>query len=429
MSASIDLAVAKVLWVAEDSHSPMGPSSGERWIHCPGSITVYGGIPDPGSDFALEGTACHGLSEACREGKLNPQDLLGWTMRVETKSNPSGFKDYPVTQEMVDAVLEFHDRIAEVEGDELCEERVTYDEFVPRGFGKLDAAKMREAFAAVTDLKYGKGVQVFAKDHTQTKIYALGIYLRYHWLYEFKSFWLQICQPRLDHFDSWEITVPDLLKWADEVLRPAAQRVLDGDKTLKAGDWCMFCRAKLRCETYAKYNLQDVVGEFENLDEAVAKTETLELSNLRDNDHVALMLKAADRVVKFFKAIKLYAMKELQQGNKVGDNKLVAGRVKRIPAVPVPQYIRRLLEAGLPEDQAYKMEPITVPQAEKVLGKAAFAPASEATARKPAKDAGPLASLVTRLPGKPTIAPGSDPRPALAQCDPSDFEEEEDYID
>lgn len=422
MSVALDLEVSNILWVQEDEHSPLGPSAAERWINCPGSVALCKDIPDPGSDFALEGTAAHGLSEACRETNKPAQEFLGWTMRVETRAYEDGYKDFPVTQEMVDAVQEFIDKVAEADGDDLCEERVHYGEYVPKGFGKLDAARLTQGLGVITDLKYGKGIQVYAKDHTQTKIYALATYLMYNWLYNFKVFWLQIAQPRLDHMDTWPIKVEDLLKWAEEVLRPAAKRVADGDKTLKAGDWCTFCRVKLTCKTRAMSIMHEVVDEFENLDEAVAKTETLSVDSCRDISHVEKLLKCSARVIRFFKALKVFAMKELQQGNPVGDCKLVAGRSKRVSAVPEDQYIRRLLEFGLPEGSAYKMEPISPPAAEKILGKDAFAPAKEATTRKPARDAGPLHDLIRALPGKPTIAFGDDPRPALAQCDLSDFD-------
>lgn len=423
-------AVANILWVKEDDHSPLGPSSGERWIHCAWSVLATRGLVDPGSDFALEGTAAHGLSEHCRRTNLPAQNFLGWTMRVQTGET---YRDFTVTQEMVDAVTDYIDWVDEVIGDDLIEERVHYEEYVPKGFGKLDAARMLPGLGVVTDFKFGKGIQVYAKDHTQTKIYALGIYLKYNWLYDFKKFVLRIAQPRLDHMDEWEISVEDLLKWAEEVLKPAAARVLAGDKTVKAGEWCQFCKIKLTCETRAKSLMTELVGdEFENLEEAVTKTETLTIDSLRDREHVATLLKAADRIVKFFKSLKVFAMKELQQGNAVGDYKLVQGRAKRIYAVPEEAAVHRLIQAGLPETQAYKTVAITPPAAEKILGKEIFAPAKDATARKPAKPPGRLFGLVRTLDGKPTLAPGSDSRPALAHVDPSDFEnldEEEDFTD
>lgn len=433
---AVATAVANILWVKEDDHSPLGPSSAERWINCPGSVAATRGIVDTGSDFALEGTAAHGLSEHCRKTNLSAQDFLGWTMRVQTGET---YRDFPVTQEMVDAVTEYIDWVDEVIGDDLIEERVHYEEYVPKGFGKLDAARMFTLLdyglgaGFVTDFKYGKGVQVFAKNHTQTKIYALGIYLKYNWLYGFRKFVLRIAQPRLDHMDEWEITVEDLLKWAEDVLKPAAARVLAGDTTRKAGDWCQFCKIRLTCETRAKSLMTELVGdEFEDLEEAVTKTETLTIDSLRDREHVATLLKAADRIVKFFKALKIYAMKELQQGNAVGDYKLVAGRAKRVYDVAEEVAVRRLIQAGLPEEKAYKTVAITPPQAETILGKEIFAPAKDATARKPAKPPGRLFGLVRKLDGKPTLAPGSDSRPALAHVDPSDFEnldEEEDFTD
>ena len=83
--------------------------------------------------------------------------------------------------------------------------------------------------------------------------------------------------------------------------------------------------------------------------------------------------------------------------------------------------VAALVAAGADKKKLYtKPELISPAQAEKIMGKPAFAPASDRTI------AGPLAGLVSKGKGKPTLAPGSDPRAPLTSDATEDFEELED---
>ena len=166
-------------------------------MNCPGSVAATRGMKSQ-SEYAAEGTAAHELSKWVRETGKPAKDWKGTMLVV-------GDFQFKVGKPMIDSVTYFVDDCAKLGGEPLVEELVSYDEIVPGGFGTLDDGRLKEGICTVTDLKHGTGVKVFAKENSQLRLYALGVYFKYRWLYEFDRFILRICQPRLKHFESEEI--------------------------------------------------------------------------------------------------------------------------------------------------------------------------------------------------------------------------------
>ena len=63
-------------------------------------------------------------------------------------------------------------------------------------------------------------------------------------LYDIESIAVCIFQPRRENVCEWTVSVPDLLEWGGEVLRPAAEKAMNGTGEFHEGDWCWTCRAK-----------------------------------------------------------------------------------------------------------------------------------------------------------------------------------------
>lgn len=368
------------------AHAALGPSSADRWLNCPGSVAATANIPDPGSDHAREGTVAHHLTEMTRK---------------ELGSSPWRFIDKTVdgvlvTREMVECVEAFCDYVEEAPGDALIEHRVCFDRWVPDGFGTLDDGRLTPGKAVITDFKYGKGVQVFAKDNSQLKLYALGVLQEFDWLYNFETFVLCVHQPRLDHIDTWSISREDLLKWADEVVVPGAKAACTPGATIKAGSWCQWCRIKATCRVRAEGVLQTVVGDFENLEEAAAKAPRAQLTN----DEMAVALNAIGNVEKWCKDLKAHALSEIAQGRPVGEWKVVEGRGSRQFGLTEPELVALWNREKRDPKELYVTKLATMPAVEKAVGKKNTIWQTE--------------GLVVKQPGKPTLAPGSDPRPAIA---------------
>ena len=99
----------------------------------------------------------------------------------------------------------------------------------------------------VIDLKFGKGIPISAVNNPQTRLYGLGAISTYGMLYDFSKIRMTIIQPRLDSISTEELTVEELLTWAEEDLKPKAQLAFSGKGDFNAGEHCRFCRAKVTC--------------------------------------------------------------------------------------------------------------------------------------------------------------------------------------
>jgi hypothetical protein len=250
----------EVIVVPEGEHSSHGPSSAERWMNCPGS---KGGGQ---SKYAAEGTAAHSLSEWVRTEKKPASHWKGKIIRV-------GEYDFKVGKSMIDSVTTFVDDVEKIKGVPVVEGRVYYDDLVPGAFGTLDDARLRDDICVITDLKHGKGVVVEAKDNAQLKLYALGLYFGYRWMFSFSTFVLRICQPRRKHFVESETTLGSLLQWGYDVVRPAYARSVSSSER-HAGPWCKFCGLKNECSERARYKMEHEAGSFTR--DADEELETLE---------------------------------------------------------------------------------------------------------------------------------------------------------
>lgn len=237
--------MSETIVLSEGLHSELGPSSSDRWMNCPGSVLATRGMKGQ-SEYAAEGTAAHELSKWVRETGKPALDWKGTTIVV-------GDYQFKVGKPMIDSVQTFVDDCAKLPGDAYFEERVDYEEIVPGGFGTSDDIRITEGLCTVTDLKHGTGVKVFAKENSQLKLYALGTYWKHRWLYEFDRIVLRICQPRLRHFETDEISLGHLLQWGFDVVRPAAKIAMTPGAPIVAGPWCKFCKIKETCKVRADY--------------------------------------------------------------------------------------------------------------------------------------------------------------------------------
>lgn len=371
------------------AHSPLGPSSGDRWMNCTASVAFTAGMSDTDSVFAAEGTAAHELSEWAREQGKPCKHWIGTEINV-------GEHSFVVDASMAEYVQRFVDYCNQWPGDAFYEERVHYTAFVPDGWGTADDIRIDgDMTCYLTDLKYGKGIKVDAKNNTQLLLYALGVLQEYGHLYDIKNFQLAIHQPRLDHVDEWVVSTKELLLWARDVVRPAAAKALAGEGEFKPGKWCQFCPGKNKCDARA----MEYVSDFETMGPA---------DEMPTHQLAEILLKVPD-IMKWCGDIQARALSLVQQGIPVGDFKLVAGRSARYwkdeaEAEKALRGVRKLKVADI-----FVSKMVSPAQAEKLLGK-----------QHPV-----LKEQVATSQGKPVLVPGSDPRPPLQ----ADAEEEFDSLD
>lgn len=382
-----------------NEHSPVGPSSGERWIFCPGSVPATKDLPDSSSDFAAEGTFAHYISECCRNDDMMPKEYLGYV---------SEDGKFTVDQEMVDALEDFLAYCDQFDGDTFVEARVHYDEWVKDGFGTGDHIAVDDkGTALIMDLKYGKGIQINAKGNTQLKLYALGFWQDWSAMYDIENFTLAISQPRLNHRDQWDISTEKLLKWAEDVVAPAGKRVeeaqaafdADGaipDAYFKAGGWCQWCRIRGTCVTRAALVRETVMIDVDDIDDVKPLHQLSE-------DELGESMTMIPMIRKWCKDIEEAVDSAVSKGEKIksGEDEdgndefffLAEGRSNRAWRDPA-EAEKRLKNARLKAAEMYTKKLIGPAPAEKLLGKG----------HKIIKE------LVHKPQGKPVLVPGNDPR-------------------
>ena len=388
----------------EWEHSPVGPSAAERWIHCPGSVLATLDIEDESSEYAIQGTAAHTVTEWAREEGHRGEHYLGRMVPVWVSEDRTDMIE--CDQEMVDAVNYFLDYVEQFHGEIFVEELVHYTNWVKNGFGTCDDARLDDALCVLTDFKYGKGIQVYANMNVQLMLYALGFYQDFGWMYpNLRTFQLNIGQPRLDPIDEFVITVVELLTWAEEVARPAGELAQTEGAPYVAGYWCSknFCKIKETCKTRARAIFDTVVGDFEDLD-AETDVETLD-ANILTPQEIGLIIPFLPLIKSFCGDLEKHALSELGKGNTIphpvtGDYKLVAGRTVRAYKISdeaeLIKVLRGQYKLRVKDFTDSKLK--TPPGLEKVIGKKHEI----------------MSELVEKLPGKAVLAPGTDPRPTLA---------------
>ena len=93
--------------------------------------------------------------------------------------------------------------------------------------------------------------------------YALGALETFDDLYNISTIEMTIFQPRRENVSASSISKEDLLKWAQDVLKPTAALAYEGKGEFKAGDHCQFCKVKATCKKRAETNLELAKYDFE----------------------------------------------------------------------------------------------------------------------------------------------------------------------
>ena len=353
-------------------HALLSPSASHRWMLCTPSARLTEFIADETSAFAQEGTLAHAVAEE----KLNFK--LGYTDK-EPNCQDEEMNDY--TDDYVSFVIEQ----AQVLNNPTIyvEQRVDCSRYVPECFGTCDALIVSDDVLHLCDLKYGMGVKVDAEENDQLKIYALGAISIFGDLYDFKKIKMSIFQPRIGNCSTWEISIEDLLKWAENTLVPAATLAWNGEGEYVSGEHCRFCKAKAQCRKRAEDNLALAVHDF---------TDPVLLEAIE----IAEILFKIDELVSWGSDVKEFALKSALGGTKYEGWKLVEGRSNR-------NYINddvvadAVIKFGA---DPYEKKLLGVTAMQKLLGKTKFNEVLSPYIEKPA--------------GKPTLVLSSDKRQEIS---------------
>lgn len=305
----------------------------------------------------------------------------------------------------------------------------------------------------------------------QLMLYALGALNEFGLLYEFDDVLLVIDQPRLDHLSEWVVTVAELREFEQRAVmhaKLALRRVDDqADKLMLDGalspgpNQCRFCKAKGACPALRDQVLATVAGDFDNLDEksvletmielgeiavSIADAEKIiaaahgvapkavdfEMSNnsdannsyfvvkkptirpvldgveaklaTLDDQRLAVCAEALDMVESWCKGVRAELERRLLAGVDVPGFKLVEGKQGNRAWAAEEEAYAMLKSFRLKVEEMHDLSLISPTTAEKL----------HAAGRIGERQWKKLQAIITRSAGKPSVAPASDKRPALA---------------
>jgi hypothetical protein len=293
------------------SHSPLGASSSERWMNCPGSTAFLKALKLPDTDeedFRKEGIAAHEAAAKCVKEGLESWEVVGQTF--------NGFKIDPDAADAIEQYLAFVNPLKNVP-DWWCEFFMSARSLHPLFYGTVDFAAVHGDLLEIVDYKHGMGIVVDPEHNPQLMYYALGM-LSY--MSQIKRVRMTIVQPRAYHADgpirSWSVDAEEIRAWGETILIPAMLNA-EVDDMLDAGPWCRFCPAKLSCPL------------LHGLFKAAATINPKMIPNMGD-EALARDYKLREAVKFYLKAQDEEVFRRLQQGKTISTAKLVYKRADRV---------------------------------------------------------------------------------------------------
>ena len=371
-------------------HALLSASKADRWINCTPSARLEEKVEETGepSKYAEEGTLAHETAECYLRARfrITPADVVSAELRklkgndlyTEAMDEPVMAYCQYVAEEYTEALRKTKDALV------LLEERLDFSAWVEQGFGTGDACIIADGVMEIIDLKFGAGVPVFAENNPQLMLYALGALSKFEMAYDINMVKLTIVQPRMSRISRWMITPEDLYKWGEEVVKPKAALAYSGDGELKVGRWCRWCKAKALCRKMADHNLDLAKHEFKE-------------PELLTTEELAQIFEQAPMLQDWANAVSEHLLSKAISGEKIPGYKVVEGRsMRKWTDENAVQEVLTAHDYAPGQFQIVKLAGI--PAVEKLLK----------------KDFDLLVGdLVTKVPGKPTLVPESDKRPAM----------------
>lgn len=256
-------------------HSVFSPSAAEMTTTCEESLVINVLADDNATFFAAEGTVAHSILEEWFLTSERPDHRVG---QVEIAS---GF-EISVDEEMLGFVEEAHDwlMLETLDAEHwMAEQHVDISRLtpIPEQGGTADFVAFRWQHMTIGDLKYGKD-PVYARGNKQLRVYALGVFYEWDWLYNFQTIKIMIAQPRLPGgMTEWTITRDELLEFAEWIKERWAKtwqprHLLTRTPSVKGCRWC----ADVACPALYLFLAEDT-NVFENYDEIDARTAIIEM--------------------------------------------------------------------------------------------------------------------------------------------------------
>lgn len=380
--------------MAPSAHALLAPSASSRWMVCYAS--AYWSARAPAGDssvYAQEGSWAHLLAERMLTG-----DDSGFTDAEVSAIVKAGFDP----ESFCEPVTQYVDYVRSISSSVLVEQALDLESVTgePGAEGTADAVILGEdGVLHICDLKFGCGEKVSAPGNTQLLIYAGAVLASFPW-FDFSSVSMHIIQPRLSHFDRWDLTrgqVENLLSMV-KVNAARALACANGKSEPEPEEYhpgpvpCRWCPFRGQCGMLARYALTIAGAELPD-----------SIKPRLDADELSFILSRADMIKKWLESISERALSVILAGDIVPGYKVVTGRAGDREWADAEKAERMLKGWKVPAEARYVKKLISPAAAEKLLKMKTLTPEQWEE----------LSSLVSRKPGKPTLVSESDKRPSI----------------
>lgn len=402
------------------THSVLSPSSRHRWGACPGSVREEAKYPEPASGpAAIDGTHSHTLLEKCLKMEQDAAHFIG----LQLEDHEGTFVVDEDRAQRVQVALDYIDkRTDDIAAVVVSERRVDPRRLVGREdlAGTLD---LRITFLdshdiEIIDYKDGIGV-VEAENNPQLEQYALGVLAELEGILVVHKVTMTIIQPRnavrgLPVIASHTVDASYILNNVRATIIEQARATDHPNAPLIPGDkQCRWCRAKGSCTALAQSTMKEVGVMFTPIVSPaldVAQQSANKDPATMSGEQLQQILEAAPLLRQMLEAVEAEAQRRLESGQPVPGFKLVNGRGSRVWSLPEDDIADKLIKMGVPKGAVYETKLVSPAKAEKLTWekrdgtKVSLSPRQLRTLEQ---------EYVTKMVGKPTLAPASDSRPAI----------------
>lgn len=452
---------------ANGGHSIFAPSGSAMWLGCSGSLIPNLSAPDNAGVDAAYGTVGHEVAEiwlndvaafAAFDGRpdgpfteddvdyCTPTQLVGTT---KTVVEPSETFEIEIDDDMLAYVRQYIMWCIDLPGKHYVEVRGDFSRLtpIPKQGGTADHGACSPGLLIISDLKMGKGEQVFAavdvddpralvpeyeagmNGNSQALIYALCFFYEYDHLYDFQRIVIRIAQPRIEHWHVWETTREELLLFAEFVRERAALAWQPNAPRAAGKKTCRWCKVKAGCGALTALIHREAEGVFDPVDDdviegqfrvitdqdiAVAKQALADdtyMADPRDPKNLTTLeleklLPLRKLVENWFSQISEELTRRARDGEELAHHKLVKGRSGRRKFRDEEEAEDDLVNfIGLPREQVFESKMRSPAQIEEKL---------KTVLGVRGKSAQVLISHLTTQPeGRDTLVPMTDKREAL----------------
>lgn len=382
------------------AHALLSASGASRWLACTPSARLDEQYEDTESDYAAEGTLAHEYAELLLMKQCGMvEDDAKWEQDMVAVKGHRLWKQEMV-REVDKHVVFVMETLADYKAKDpeayiLLERKVDYSQWVPEGFGTGDVTIISPGLSLlhIIDLKYGKGIKVYAIQNSQLKLYAAGSYWDIELLHDVETVYMSISQPRLNHMDTWNMSTRALLTWLEVEVQPKAKLAFEGQGILVAGEHCRWCAHKPRCRVLLQENL------------TIAKHEFAQPEALSDQELVEALSKIED-LHAWLKGVKDYMYKQALIGRNWPGMKLVTG-ISRRKFADDKAVIKKLRSLGFKKKDFTKEKLAGISHIADLMTKDEFDKH--------------LTGLIVKPEGAPTLVPADDPRQDMRNTAADDF--------